>query len=214
MAKPDHSIDPRILESAKKEFLLHGFEKASLKAICESAGITTGALYKRYKGKEDLFCTVVENTVADLNGVIEEKCAIAVEDLSDKALVTAWEMNEAMLWWFRFLYERHDDFVLLLQCAEGTKYTNFQHDWVETMTGKSYEYFLEAKKRGLARADISIEEMHILLSAFWTTIYEPFIHGFTLEQIEAHCELICSLFNWQRVLGFPLSAEPSHCRQE
>ena len=65
MAVPDHSIDPRILESARKEFLENGFEKASLKAICEGAGVTTGALYKRYKGKEDLFCAVVEQTVKD-----------------------------------------------------------------------------------------------------------------------------------------------------
>ena len=50
MAVPDHSIDPRIFESARKEFLENGFEKASLKAICEGAGVTTGALYKRYKG--------------------------------------------------------------------------------------------------------------------------------------------------------------------
>lgn len=203
MSKPDYSINPRILESAKKEFLADGYEKASLKAICENAGITTGALYKRYKGKEDLFCAVVADTVADLKGVVKQRCAIPVEELSDEELVTAWEMNESMLWWFRFLHERRDGFLLLIKCSDGTRYTNFQHDWVETMTGKSYEYFLEAKKRGLTRTTISRDEMHILLSAFWTTIYEPFIHGYTWDQIETHCQLICTLFNWQQVLGFP-----------
>mgnify|MGYP000013623508 CR=1 FL=1 len=56
MSVADRSIDPRILDSARTEFLTSGFEKASLKTICEGAGVTTGALYKRYKGKEDLFC--------------------------------------------------------------------------------------------------------------------------------------------------------------
>ena len=65
MAVADRSIDPRILESARTEFLASGFEKASLKTICEGAGVTTGALYKRYKGKEELFCAVVEQTVSD-----------------------------------------------------------------------------------------------------------------------------------------------------
>lgn len=51
MAVPDHSIDPRIFESARKEFLENGFEKASLKAICEGAGVTTGALYKKSEAK-------------------------------------------------------------------------------------------------------------------------------------------------------------------
>ena len=48
MAVPDHSIDPRIWAGARKEFLEKGFEKASLKEICEGAGVTTGALDKRY----------------------------------------------------------------------------------------------------------------------------------------------------------------------
>lgn len=203
MAKPDHSIDPRIVESAKKEFLVNGFEKASLKAICENAKITTGALYKRYQGKEDLFRAVVAETIADLNGVIDHRCAVGVSELSDDALIKAWDMDEEdMMWWFRFLHARHDGFVLLIKCADGTEYSNFQHDWVEKMTVKSYEYFLEVRKRGLTGVNISKEELHILLTAFWATIYEPFIHNFTWEQIESHCKLVCGLFNWHKTLGF------------
>ena len=190
MAKADRSIDPRILESAKKEFLEMGFEKASLKHICQQAEVTTGALYKRYKGKEDLFCAVVADVVADLNAVRDEKTSARFDDMSDEELVKAWDMDEAyMMWWFQYLYDRHDGFVLLLKCAEGTSYSNFQHDWVESMTQATYDYYMEAKRRGLTHTDISIEEMHILLSAFWTTIYEPFIHDFTWEQIEKHCRL-------------------------
>lgn len=71
MAKPDHSLDPLILESARKEFLAVSFEKASLNAISHGAGVTTGALYKRYSGKEELFSAVVEETVADLDAVYQ-----------------------------------------------------------------------------------------------------------------------------------------------
>lgn len=202
MATPDHSIDPRILDSAKREFLLHGFEKASLKTICGDAGVTTGALYKRYKGKEDLFCAVVADTVVALDGFVEQKSAASACMLSDDLLIQAWEMGESMMEWFRFLYQHRDGFILLISGAAGTRYANFQHDFAEKMAVKTYEYFLEAKKRALTKAEISITEMHILLSAFWTAVYEPFIHGYTLEQIEAHCELMCRLFNWYHVLGF------------
>lgn len=203
MSKANRSIDPRILESAKQEFLELGFEKASLKHICERAEVTTGALYKRYRGKEDLFCTVVADTVKDLKAVLEEKGGIDLKTLSDDALIKAWDMDEAyMMWWFQYLYERHDGFVLLLKCAEGTIYSNFQHDWVEAMTNATYDYYAEARRRGLTSTDISKNEMHILLSAFWTTIYEPFIHDFTWEQIEDHNKLVCGLFNWYRVFGF------------
>lgn len=202
MANPDRSIDPRIIESAKKEFLAHGFEKASLKAICENAGVTTGALYKRYKSKEDLFCAVVADTVGAVNDFVEQRSAVPACSLSDEMLIKAWEMGDSMLAWLQFLYRYHDGFILLISGAAGTRYANFQHDFVEAMTTKTYEYFLEAKKRGLTHADISLTEMHILLSAFWTTVYEPFIHGYNWAQMEAHCDLICKLFNWYQVLGF------------
>lgn len=203
MAKPDHSIDPRILESARQEFLALGFEKASLQHICEQAQVTTGALYKRYRSKNDLFCAVVEETVSDLKSIVAEKSNVDFDTISDEALIKAWDMDAAyMMWWFQYLYDRHDGFVLLLKCAEGTSYSNFQHDWVETMTNATYDYYREAYRRGLTKKNISVAEMHILLSAFWTTIYEPFIHDFTWPQIEAHNAFVCDLFNWYRVLGF------------
>lgn len=203
MAVPDHSIDSRILDSARKEFLANGFVQTSLKSICDGAGITTGALYKRYKGKEDLFCAVVKQTVDDLYAVAKQRGNRDTNSLSNEELIKAWDMDETdMMWWFRYLYERHDDFYLLLICSEGTRYSNFQHDWVALLTKATSAYLAEAQRRNLCRDDVRPEELHILLTAFWATIYEPFIHHFTWEQIKSHCQLVCNLFNWQKALGF------------
>ena len=203
MARPDTSIDPRIMDSAREEFRTLGFEQASLKSICQRAGVTTGALYKRYAGKEELFRAVVADTVADLDAVYEERTAVPASALSDEDLIRAWYMDEEyMLWWFRFLNERRDGFVLLLTGAEGTAYANFQHDWVEVLTKATSAFLAEAQRRGICRTDVGPEELHILLSAFWTTIYEPFIHGFGWEQIEQHCRIVCKLFDWHKALEF------------
>lgn len=204
MSKPDRSLDPLILRSAKKEFLEKGFIKASLKEICAGAQVTTGALYKRYRGKEELFMAVVSETVADLEAVYEEKRVVDFTGKTDEDLIKAWDMDvENMMWWFRFLFDRHDGFVLLLKCAQGTAYADFPHDWVEKMTEASYDYYKEAYRRKLTDVWISEEEMHILLSSFWTTIYEPFIHGYSWDQLEDHCKLVCRMFNWYHVLHFP-----------
>lgn len=203
MAKPDKSIDPLLLESARAEFLKHGFQNASLKEICQRAGVTTGALYKRYKGKEELFEALVAPTVADLNQIIAEKRLTSPASISDEALIKAWDMDEEyMLWWFEFLYQRHDGFVLLLRCSETSAYSNFAHDWVEVMTQTTFDYYKEAVRRKLAQNDIGQKELHVLLSAFWTTIYEPFIHDFTWEEIVRHSHIVCLLFDWYKVLGF------------
>ena len=210
MAVANHSIDPRILESARKEFVKHGFEKSSLKAICDGAGVTTGALYKRYKGKEELFCAVVEQTVAELYAEARRRGDLDPASMTDEQLIRAWEMDGSdMMWWFRYLYERREDFYLLLACSEGTRYSNFQHDWVALLTKATSAFLEEAKSRGLCRNDIHPDELHILLSAFWTTIYEPFIHHFTWEQMENHCRIVCRLFRWHDALGFLQRKEPS-----
>ena len=210
MAVADRSIDPRILKSARGEFVKHGFEKSSLKAICDGAGVTTGALYKRYKGKEELFCAVVEQTVADLYAEAKRRGNLDPASMTDEQLIRAWEMEGSdMMWWFQYLYERREDFYLLLACSEGTRYSNFQHDWVALLTKATSAFLEEAKSRGLCRNDIQPEELHILLSAFWTTIYEPFIHHFTWEQMENHCRIVCRLFHWHDALGFFQRKEPS-----
>ena len=125
--------------------------------------------------------------------------------LSDEDLIRAWYMDEEyMLWWFRFLNERRDGFVLLLTGAEGTAYANFQHDWVEKMTEGTWTYYAEARRRGLCTVDMTQEELHVVLSAFWTTIYEPFIHGLRLAGDPAPlCSGLAVSLTGMPALGFP-----------
>ena len=75
--------------------------------------------------------------------------------MSDDELIKAWDMDGPdMMWWMRFLYDRHDDFVLLLTCADGTRYANFQHDWVEVLTQATSAFLAEAQRRRICRTDV------------------------------------------------------------
>ncbi|MBU9726597.1 TetR/AcrR family transcriptional regulator [Diplocloster modestus] len=203
MAVPDHSIDPRILECAKQEFLSLGYEKASLKHICEEAGVTTGALYKRYKGKDDLFAAVVSDTITALDTETKKRTDVDVHAMSDQQLTGAWDMNAGMRQWFQFLYGLKEGFTLLVKCSAGSSYSNFEHEFVEKMCVGTYSYYREAYRRGLAKYDISPEEMHIILSAFWQTVYEPFIHDFDWTKLKIHCATVNRLFDWYGMLGIP-----------
>ncbi len=201
MSVPDRSIDPRLLASAEAEFLDKGFIKAELKTICENAGITTGAVYKRYKGKEDLFCAVVDDIAERLDQFIEERSDIDFSALSDKEIYDSWQMTyDSMLPLFRLLYENRKTFVLLIDKAAGTRYESFNHDFVTRMSYAYEQYYTEAKKRSLAQAEVTREEFHVLLSSFWTCICEPFIHEMSWKQIEEHCRIVCRFFNWNEVI--------------
>lgn len=61
----------RLLKEAKREFALRGYKGASLRQICASAGVTTGALYFFFKNKEDLFRTVVAPVMEPLVQMVQ-----------------------------------------------------------------------------------------------------------------------------------------------
>ena len=201
MSVPDKSIDPRLLASAEAEFLKKGFLKAELKAICENADITTGAVYKRYKGKEDLFCAVVENIADSLVDFVQKRSSVDFSALSDEEIYRSWIMTyDSMIPMFKLLYEQRDKFTLLIDKAAGTRYENFSHEFVAKMSYAYEQFYNEAHKRGLAKAEVTREEFHVLISSFWTCVCEPIVHDMTWEQIEEHCRIVCRFFNWKEVI--------------
>ncbi len=201
MSTPDKSIDPRLLASAEAEFNKNGFIKAELKTICENAGITTGALYKRYKGKEELFCAVVDGIVSELTDFVESRSDIDFSALSNAEIIASWTMTyESFIHMFRLLYDNRITFVLLIDKAAGTRYENFNHDFVTKLSYAYEKFYDEAKKRVLAKADVTRQEFHVLISSYWTCVCEPFIHKMSWNKIEEHCRVMCRFFNWRDVI--------------
>ena len=159
LSKSDASIDPRILDSARREFLARGFEGASLQSICADAGVTTGALYKRYKGKADLFEAVVAPTLADIRALEEEAKRRDYALMDDKNLRELWALSEDIhRQWMIYFYERYEGMRLLLCCAEGTAYANFLHDFVARNTALCMEFVNEARRRDLPVSDIDADD--------------------------------------------------------
>lgn len=202
MSVRDTSIDPRLIQSAREEFMANGFLKADLKRICENAGVTTGAVYKRYKGKEELFQAVVKDAVDKMDSFIELRTELDFSGMSDEQIRNTRIMNEDyVLDMFRMIWDIRKDIYILLEKSSGTSYENYTHDFAHRMTKAYMQYYLEAKKRGLAKSEISEEQMHVLCTAFWTAIYEPFIHKMSWKKIEGHCKVICRYFDWAEAIG-------------
>ena len=202
MSVRDTSIDPRLIQSAREEFMTYGFIKADLKRICENAGVTTGAVYKRYKGKEELFMAVVKEAADKMDSFVQLRAETDFPSLSDEQIRNTWVMNEEyVLELFRMIWDIRKDLVILLEKSAGTVYENYANDFALRMTKAYMQYYLEAKKRGLAKAEISEDQMHVLCTAFWTAIYEPFIHKMSWKKIEEHCKVLCRYFNWADAIG-------------
>lgn len=52
----------QLLDAALHVFATQGFEKASMREIAASAGLTTGAIYYHYKNKDDLYYDAVKES--------------------------------------------------------------------------------------------------------------------------------------------------------
>ncbi len=70
-AKNSDSRD-RIIEASFQEFGRHGYEGASTNQICQAAGISKGLLYHYFKSKENLFFSVCDRCIQDLENVFEK----------------------------------------------------------------------------------------------------------------------------------------------
>ncbi len=194
MSVQDTSLNPKILESAKQEFLEKGFEKTMLKQVCENAQVTTGALYKRYKGKEDLFYALVEPTIAQIQQLTEAKRDDTYEQAERGALPMI-GTSESLQMYMEFAYANYDGLRLLLCCAGGTKYANFLHEYIEDHTEKTYEVLKVFQQDNVMEKDV----LHLLLTAFWVTFFEPIVHEFPKEKALYHCNVMAALFNWDKV---------------
>ena len=126
---PKESVRDRLLEAGTEEFLLRGYRAASLRRICERAGVTTGALYFLFQNKEDLFSQIVGRPLELFARMAERNIRLEYENLDASA------QTEEEIITFLLCYRR--ECLLLLEKAEGTRYEGF----IETYQGKLEEVF-------------------------------------------------------------------------
>lgn len=82
------AVRKKILETARKLFVLQGYEKTTTRAIISKAKITTGTLYHFYKSKDEILLAISED-------VFEEAAALAESwsKLKSPALIFALEIG-------------------------------------------------------------------------------------------------------------------------
>ena len=204
MPKDKTASHERIVIAAKAEFLEKGFEKASMRDIGERAGITPAGLYRHYKNKEDMFNELVKPALDSLykwyKKHVDTKYAEINKGVSKNEL-----FNDNMIVFMREeIYPYEDEFRLLFQCAQGTKYENFIHDIVRVQQKDLLKTMKFMKEKGMKVKEISEEEMHMIMSAYTTALFEPFIHNFSRERAEECLRTIEDFFmpGWQKLLGF------------
>lgn len=168
----DKETKSRLLKCAMAEFAEKGFMKASLRNICKEAGVTTGALYFFFEDKEDLFGSLVNGPLLELEGIITEHFSMEME-ASDKISKGEIDMSDFMkvdghsddidvaMEILRCLFAHREAFELLLAKAQGTKYENMPDKMVDIFE-KHYSKMFAVMKGYKSARELTKEDRFII----------------------------------------------------
>ncbi|MDO5298030.1 MAG: helix-turn-helix domain-containing protein [Clostridia bacterium] len=204
MPRDKSASHARIVPAARAEFLQYGFENASMRRIAQAAGMTSAGLYRHFADKEGMFAALVEPALAQLQAWYEAHKALDYRLLDDLKLDDLWEGDTEVRLMREIVYPNFDAFKLLVCRSEGTRYANFLHELVMLEQRETELFMDEMRRRGLPVKDIRPEELHLLLSAYVSAIFEVVVHDFAQEDAVHYLGTLQAFFipGWRAVLGF------------
>ena len=173
-----------ILNAALKMFLENGFINTSLRDLCKKCNVTTGAFYKHFKDKEDVFCELVKPVIDSIDNYFIQTAnrfldaSTSKMELNDFYKSYSHNETEQMI---DFIYDNLDLFKLLLESSNGTRYENF----IEYMALKSDQGMLNGSAKFSeceVQFDVSLNEMHILNHAYYSCLAEIIKHNYAKEE--------------------------------
>ena len=125
MPSEAHPTRKKLLEAGKREFLAKGWKGSSLRRICTSCGVTTGAFYFFFPSKQALFEAIVDPVICALLSLTEELAQRELEDL-----FTGQEGDRRMM---EFELAHRQEFLILLEKAEGSSREGFREQAYSSM---------------------------------------------------------------------------------
>lgn len=194
----------RIHQAARAEFRAQGFQRASLRKIVKSAGLTTGAFYGYYSSKEALFEALVGEAYDYLMGRFREaQEAFARLPREEQPRELADFSGICMFDMLHYAYDHLEACQLLLCCAQGTRFAGMIDEMVEIETSATHAYQAVLALLGRPSPEIDPKLEHILITGMFHTFFELIIHQMPLDQAEQYLREMRAFYTagWMKILG-------------
>lgn len=190
MTKPLEDTSQRILKCAKQEFLEKGFSDASLRTIAAKAGTTTGSIYSRFGGKEELYAAIVEPAADHVAGMFEEiQKEFHQMDATEQSKLLESYATSGMEQMLDYIYDHFEEFQILLDASYGTKFQDFVEHLVELETEYTYKYLdtIRFQKEG---SILTREFTHIMNKALFESYFEVVRHKMPKEKAVSYIRML------------------------
>ena len=177
----------KVLAAAREEFMEYGYENASMRRIGQRCDMTAAGLYRHCKDKAGLFGELVSPSIEKIDAWLEAHITRSMQTMESDT-IDLWKDSEIDMM-RDLIYPNMEEYRLLLTKARQEKMLSF----LPLLQEKGYvPHMIDAK------------EMHLLLSAYTTALFEPVIHGYTEEEAYRCSEMLEEFFlpGWKQLLGF------------
>ena len=172
-----------IRRAALEEFAEKGFLGASLRQIVKNAGVTTGAFYGYFSGKEALFASLVEPHAAAIMGrFMQTQTAFAALPEAEQPSHMGVESASYIHWLVDYFCAHRAPVRLLICCAEGTSYADFVHNMVEVEVEYTLRYMDVLRRLGQEVRPVEHPLCHIIASGMFSGVFEVVVHDMPREQ--------------------------------
>lgn len=177
----------KFLEEGKKEFLKNGYKETSLRQLCKNLGLTQGAYYGYFNGKEDLFNAIVSQPAEELfhfyvnchKEYMELDPNVQYKMIKEASTKSLNSMVD-------YMYKYFDEFKLLFCRCAGTKYEDYMERFINIEVTSTRQFLDAMEANGFFTADIDEQLSHNLASMLFKGIIEIFEHDMTYEHAKKY----------------------------
>ena len=197
-----------ILNTAKIHFLKDGYNGASLRNIVKDVGLTTGAFYKYYSTKKDLFNDLIDPYVEHIYQIYDDILAnfetlSANNQTSSMSQASTTSINQMI----DYIYDHYDNFRLLFKCGDTGKYEDVIHNMVSREIKSTFTYMETMRNSGIEIPELDESFMHMIYTGFFSSIFQIIEHDMDKETAKRNISLLKNFQTggWERLfhLKFP-----------
>ena len=182
MPKDKTENHEKIVAAAFAEFRKYGFEDASMRRIADACGMSASGLYKHFPSKEEMFSSLVKPALDGLMNLYHEIESEYFEDLSKSGIVNVSSTKGELVRAMEYIYDRFDEFELIICKSKGSAYENFKHDIAHLEEKVTLRYMEEIRKSGIPVKKINRKEFHLLVTACIEALFQTVTHGFSRKE--------------------------------
>lgn len=172
----------RVIDAATKEFAKKGYHDASVSSIAEKAGISVGAIYKYFENKQDLFLTIIDESIVRIENLLlglvktDEDVMIKVEKIL-REIISVSRENGVLINLYNSMTSINDKKLASQFATE-----------MEKVTAEIYiQAIVEGQASGEIRKDIDPKVAAFLIDDLFMSLQFSFANDYYIQRFRLYC---------------------------